>query len=70
VRSKPEVAPADIRRVVGFVDETWMEGGRKAEPPLRLAACAVVERNPWAGTEFVDDLVPVIHANPRCSLLS
>jgi hypothetical protein len=62
VRSKPDAATADIRKIVGFVDETRIEGGRKAEPPLRLAACAAVVRNPWAGVEFVEDLVPVIHA--------
>jgi hypothetical protein len=38
------------------------EGGRRADPPLRLFAAAAVIANPWAGDEFVDDLRPEIHA--------
>jgi len=51
----------EIRKIVSFVDDTLIEGGRAAPRPLRMAASAVVIRNPWAGG-FVEDLVPTIHA--------
>lgn len=52
----------EIRKVVSVIDETLIEGRRKADPPLRLVGCAAVLSNPWASTEFVEDLVPIIHA--------
>ena len=39
----------EIRKIVSFVDDTLIEGGRAAPRPLRMAASAVVIRNPWAG---------------------
>lgn len=51
----------EIRKVVDAVEDTFIEGGRAARRPLRMAACAAVIRNPWAGG-FVDDLVSTIHA--------
>ena len=52
----------DIRKYVTFAEEVLLEGGKRAEPPLRLAAVACVFRNPWAGRGFVDDLQPEIRA--------
>ena len=37
-----------------------IEGGKKAEKPLKLFAAAAVVTNPWAGRGFVDDLSPEI----------
>ncbi|MCW2242340.1 amino acid synthesis family protein [Azospirillum canadense] len=52
-----------IRKVVDHVEDVLMEGGRAAPRPLRMAACAAVIRNPWAGQGFVDDLAPAILAH-------
>lgn len=49
-----------IRKIVSYIDETLIEGGRAATTPLRLFAVAAVLRNPWAGRGFVDDLGPEI----------
>ncbi|RVC03701.1 amino acid synthesis family protein, partial [Mesorhizobium sp. M7A.F.Ca.AU.001.01.1.1] len=49
-----------IRKIVDFVEDTLVEGGRAAPVPLRMAACAAVIRNPWAGSAFVEDLQPHI----------
>lgn len=50
----------EIRKVVHFVDETWIEGGKKSPTPHRHAAVAVVLKNPWSEGEFVEDLNPGI----------
>lgn len=52
----------DLRKVVTFEEEVLIEGGRKAEPPLRQFAVAAVLTNPWAGRGFVEDLRPEIRA--------
>ena len=52
----------EIRKVVTFVENTLIEGGKKAEKPLKLIAAAAVIKNPWAGLGFVEDLKPEIHA--------
>jgi len=49
-----------IRKIVTYIDETLIEGGRTAPVPLRLFAVAAVVRNPWSGRGFVDDLGPEI----------
>src|SRR3546814_12408899 len=49
-----------IRKVIECVEDTLVEGGRAAPSPLRMAACAAVIRNPWAGSAFVEDLQPNI----------
>lgn len=54
-----------IRKVVDYVEDTLVEGGRAAASPLRMAACAAVIRNPWSGPEFTDDLHPAILAHAR-----
>lgn len=51
----------EIRKIVDFVEDTLIEGGRAVPRPFRMAARAVVICNPWAG-KFVEDLVPTIHA--------
>lgn len=51
-----------IRKVVMYVEETLIEGGKAAPVPLKMFAAAAVLKNPWAGRGFVDDLKPEIHA--------
>jgi hypothetical protein len=49
---------AEIRRVITTVEETFIEGGRRVQPPTRRATSVAVIRNPFAG-RFVDDLSPL-----------
>ena len=49
-----------IRKISSFVEETIVEGGRKAERPVTFAVVAAVIRNPWAGRGFVENLRPEI----------
>ena len=51
-----------LRKTVTYIEETLVEGGRVAVPPLKLFAVAAVLRNPWAGRDFVEDLSPEIRA--------
>ena len=53
---------AGIRKVVTYVEETLIEGGKAAAVPLKMFAAAVVLKNPWHGRGFVEDLKPEIHA--------
>ncbi|MDC7713669.1 amino acid synthesis family protein [Vogesella sp. LYT5W] len=50
-----------IRKVVTYVEETLIEGGKAAPVPLKMFAAAVVLKNPWYGRGFVEDLKPEIH---------
>ena len=49
-----------IRKIVTYDEDTHMEGGKAANPPLRMFAVAAVVTNPWAGRGFVEDLKPEI----------
>jgi hypothetical protein len=51
----------DIRKIVRYVEDVYIEGGR-AGGPVRMAAVAAVLTNPWAGRGFVEDLRPEILA--------
>ncbi|QUS58303.1 amino acid synthesis family protein [Pseudovibrio brasiliensis] len=53
--------PAEIRKTLLHVEDTLIEGGKKAEVPLRMIAAVAVIKNPWAGHGFVEDLRPGIH---------
>ena len=48
--------PLVVRKIVRYIDETHIEGGKKAEKPWIMAAVAAVIENPWAGQGFVEDL--------------
>ncbi len=50
---------AEIRKIVHFDEEVFIEGFKAAEKPWRLFAVAAVVKNPWAG-RFVEDLKPEI----------
>jgi hypothetical protein len=52
----------EIRKLVDFAEDILVEGGRRAEPPLRMLATAAVVTNPWAGRGFVSDLKPEVLA--------
>lgn len=52
----------ELRKIVTYVEETLVEGGRVAPKPLKLFAAAAVLKNPWAGRGFVEDLRLEIHA--------
>lgn len=54
-----------IRKVVDYIEDTLVEGGRPAPVTLRMAATAAVIRNPWAGMAFAEDLQPEILAHAR-----
>lgn len=45
----------ELRRLYIFIEETYEEGGRHLEKPLRRVAAAGVVRNPCA-SKYVDDL--------------
>ena len=53
-----------VRKIVDYVEDTVTEGGRTASQTLRMAGCAAVIRNPWAGG-FVEDLQPQIMAHAQ-----
>lgn len=54
--------PAEIRKTLLHVEDTLIEGGKRAETPLKMiAAVAVIRNPPWAGRGFVEDLRPEIH---------
>jgi hypothetical protein len=52
--------PAEIRKTLLHVENTFIEGGKSVETPLKLVAALAVIKNPWAGQGFVEDLRPGI----------
>jgi hypothetical protein len=50
----------NVRKIVTYAEETCTEGGRRVDPPARVAVVVAVVTNPWAGQGFVDDLLPKI----------
>jgi len=53
--------PAQIRKLIVQVDETWLEMGRPVEPPTRRALAIAVIANPCAGVyvESLDELIAI-----------
>ena len=51
----------EIRKVVTYDEEVFIEGFKSADRPWRMFAVAAVLKNPWAG-RFVEDLKPEIQA--------
>jgi hypothetical protein len=49
-----------IRKVVTFDEDIHVEGGKAADPILRMIGVAAVVKNPWAGRGYVEDLTPEI----------
>lgn len=52
---------AEVRKIVTVVEEVVAEGGRRVDPPVRVAAAGAVVANPEAG-RFSDDLGPLVDA--------
>lgn len=49
-----------IRRLVTYVEDIRIEGGRPVPRPLKLCGVAAIAENPWAGRGLVEDLSPQI----------
>jgi Amino acid synthesis len=49
-----------IRKTATFAEAIFIEGGKVAAAPTKMAAAAAVIANPWAGRGFIDDLQPEI----------
>jgi hypothetical protein len=54
--------PLQMRKVVTFMEDIIVEGGKPGTRPVRMIAAAAVLRNPWHGRGFVDNLRPEILA--------
>ena len=50
----------ELRKIVTFYEDIFSEGGREADPVLRIIGVAAVLTNPWKGQGFVEDLQPEI----------
>lgn len=51
----------EIRKIVTFDEEVFVEGFKATDSPWRMFAVAAVIKNPWAG-RYVEDLKPEIMA--------
>ena len=50
----------ELRKIVTFDEDIYCEGGKEANPILRIIGVAAVLSNPWKGQGFVEDLQPEI----------
>ena len=50
----------EMRKIVTFDEDIYSEGGKEANPILRIIGVAAVLSNPWKGQGFVEDLQPEI----------
>ena len=50
----------ELRKIVTFDEDIYSEGGKEANPNLRIIGIAAVLSNPWKGQGFVEDLQPEI----------
>ena len=50
----------ELRKIVTFDEDIYREGGKEADPILRIIGVAAVLSNPWKGQGFVQDLQPEI----------
>lgn len=57
----------EIRKIVSYVEETLIEGGKATDKPVTMVGLAVVMKNPWAGRGFVEDIRAEL--NPHASEL-
>lgn len=48
-----------VRRIVTVVEETFIEGGKVLDKPVRRAASVAVIENPFAG-RYIEDLTPLM----------
>ena len=50
----------ELRKIVTFDEDIYSEGGKEADPILRIIGVAAVLSNPWKGQRFVENLQPEI----------
>ena len=50
----------ELRKIVTYDEDIYSEGGKEANPILRIIGVAAVLSNPWKGQGFVEDLQPEI----------
>ncbi len=50
----------ELRKIVTFDEDIYSEGGKEANPILRIIGVAAVLSNPWKGRGFVENLQPEI----------
>lgn len=50
----------ELRKVVTYDEDIHQDGGRAADPVLRMIAVAAVLKNPWHGKGYVENLRPDI----------
>ena len=50
----------ELRKVVTFDEDIYIEGERASDPPLRMIGVAAVVKNPWFGQGLDEDLSPEI----------
>ena len=50
----------ELRKIVTFDEDIYTEGGKEADPILRIIGVAAVLSNPWKGQGFVKNLQPEI----------
>lgn len=56
--------PFQVRKWISQVEEIWHDGGTRTQTPLRKVAVGVVIVNPFAGTEYTEDLSALIDPSP------
>jgi hypothetical protein len=39
----------EIRKIVSYIEETFIEGGKASDKPVTMVGLAVVMKNPWVG---------------------
>lgn len=54
--------PIEIRKIVTYQEDVFIEGGKAGATPVRMVAVAAIVNNPWAGQGFVDNLRPELLA--------
>jgi hypothetical protein len=50
----------EVRKVYTAIEETFLEGGKKVEHPVKMVAAMAVIKNPWVDRDFVENLKPEI----------
>lgn len=50
----------EIRKIFTTIEETFIEGHKEVETPIKMIITAAVIKNPWYGEEYVENLKPEI----------
>ena len=57
----------ELRKVVTFDEDIYIEGDRASNPPLRMIGVAAAVKNPWFGRGFVEGYLAF---TSKCSVVS